>query len=145
MARDLKYLADRLDRLAEQVSDRANEVAKQVAIAVVKDLIPATPADTTRALSNWVPSFGSPVNYSIFPYVSGQLGSTRGASVSAALAEAMSAIADKKPGQSIFFTNNVDYILQLNAGSSKQAPAGFVERSVLIGRLTLRKARLGLK
>lgn len=144
MARDLNHLANRLDRLARQVPLRANEVAKAVARAVIKDLLPATPVDITRALSNWIPSHDAPANYSILPYVPGHLGSTRGASISAALAEAMSAISDKRPGRPIFFTNNVDYIGLLNAGSSKQAPAGFVERSVLVGRLTLRSTGLGL-
>jgi hypothetical protein len=33
----------------------------------------------------------------------------------------------------VFVTNNVPYILRLNAGSSAQAPAGFVDKAVATG------------
>ena len=62
--------------------------------------------------------------------------------MSAALADAMAVIEKAKPGVPIFITHNLLYIRALNAGSSSQAPAGFVERSALIGRNIAKNAKL---
>lgn len=134
MAKTLLALAERLESIAAKIETGANEIKKAVAREIVKDLIPATPVDTSRALSNWIVSNGRAHNYSIAPHVAGISGSTRGASMSVALADAMALIETAKPGVPIFITNNLSYIRSLNEGSSRQAPAGFVERSALIGR-----------
>ncbi len=57
-----------------------------------------------------------------------------GASAAETINQARAVLATKKPGQKIYITNNLPYIRRLNDGYSKQAPAGFVERAVLIGR-----------
>lgn len=145
MVRTLRNLADRMDALADNIDGAANEVKKEVAVAVVKNLISVTPVDTSRALSNWIAENGRSHNYSILPHVKGEHGSTRAASMSAALADAMAAIARAKPGVPIFITNNLRYIRALNNGHSQQAPAGFVERGVLIGRKTAEKAKLKVR
>lgn len=142
MAKNLLALAARLESIAGKIETGANEIKKDVARGIIKDLIPATPVDTSRALSNWIASNGAAHKYSILPHVSGHFGSTRGTSMSAALADAMAVIEKAKPGVPIFITNNLLYIRALNAGSSRQAPAGFVERSALIGRNIAKNAKL---
>jgi hypothetical protein len=142
MAKTLLDLAARLERTAAKIETGANEIKKDVARAIIGDLIPATPVDTSRALSNWIANNGSAHNFSILPHVSGHFGSTRGVSMSAALAAALSVIEQAKPGVPIFITNNLLYIRGLNAGNSKQAPAGFVERSALVGRNVAKASKL---
>lgn len=144
MARTLNDLAARMEKIADSLDDKANDLKKKTATVIVKDLISVTPVDTSRALSNWIATNGQPANFSVLAYNPGSAGSTRGSSMSAALAAAMAEIANAKPGVPLFLTNNLRYIRALNDGHSKQAPAGFVERSALLGRKTVEKAKLGV-
>jgi hypothetical protein len=142
MARTLNALANRLDKAADNLAEQANAIKKKAATVIAKSLISTTPVDTSRALSNWLATIGAQANYSILAHSPGSGGSTRGASMSAALADAMNTIAGAKPGQPIFLTNNLRYIRALNDGHSKQAPAGFVERAELLGGKTVREAKI---
>lgn len=142
MARTLKSLAARLDKAADNIGEQANEIKKKAATVIVRDLVSNTPVDTSRALSNWIATLNSPANNSVLAYSPGSGGSTRGASMSSALAAAIGIISRAKSGQPIFLTNNLRYIRRLNDGHSKQAPAGFVERSELLGGKTIREAKL---
>ena len=142
MAKTLLDLAARLERTAAKIETGSNEIKKDAARAIISDLIPVTPADTSRALSNWIASNGTAHNYSVLPHVSGHFGSTRGTSMATAIADAMAVIEKAKSGLPIFITNNLVYIRGLNAGDSKQAPAGFVERSVLVGQNVVKASKL---
>lgn len=144
MAGNLLTLAKRMFRVADKIDGAANEIKKQVATVVARDLITVTPVDTSRALSNWIATHGAPANNSVLAYFPGKLGSTQSKSRSAAIAAALSVIRQAQPGVSIFITNNVVYIGYLNSGGSKQAPAGFVERAELLGRKTIETAKLKL-
>jgi hypothetical protein len=77
--------------------------------------------------------------------VEGEFGSTQEASIRLALAQAEQQYKLKKPGEQIHITNNAPYIRQLNDGSSKQAPAGFVERAILIGRKVAENSKVQIK
>lgn len=142
MARTLKDLAARLNGVADNISEQANEIKKKAATVIVRDLITVTPVDTSRALSNWLATLNAPANNSVLAHSPGQQGSTRGTSMSTALANAINIIAKSKPGQPIFLTNNLRYIRALNDGHSKQAPAGFVERAELLGGKIIREAKI---
>lgn len=142
MTGTLRGLAERLENRAAKLDEQVSRLAVETADAIVSDLVNVTPVDTSQALSNWQVSVGSPVNGSIPPYVPGEGGSTQGLSASAALAEARAMLKTKKPGQVIYISNVLRYIQRLNDGSSKQAPAGFVERAVLLGRRYLATAKL---
>jgi hypothetical protein len=97
-----------LDRHVEQAVVR-------VAVNVTAELTATTPVDTGWARANWIPSLRTPASGT---------GATRQA---AGLAEVVAfRIADGKA----LVTNNVPYIRFLNGGSSKQAPAMFVEQAV---------------
>ena len=134
MAKTLLDLAARMKRLATAVDAAASNHAVKVALTIVGDLAYHTPVDTSKALSNWVVSIGTPTFKRIDPYFFGESGSSRNASAQQTIAAAKAMLANKKPGQVIYITNSQPYIRRLNEGYSRQAPAGFVERSVLIGR-----------
>ena len=140
----LSDLADRLEAKARKIEQAASDIAIDAALAIVGNLVYATPVDTSQALSNWQVSIGSAITSKIDAYYPGEYGSTQRASAGEALAAAKAALKNKKPGEVIFIRNNVPYIRRLNDGYSKQAPAGFVERAALVGRVVVRNAKLKL-
>lgn len=136
MARSLNDLANYLERLAIRLPEqRSNELSKRAATVILTDLVAVTPVDTSKAISNWQVSLGSPSHIILPPYVPGKGGSTALASKDAALAVGKQIIEAKGPEQALFISNALPYIRRLNEGWSKQAPAGFVERAILLGRL----------
>lgn len=145
MPNDLLSLAKQLDGLTDQLTDAGNELKKEVAGVIIRDLLYTTPVDTSKAVSNYRADLGASNPGVIGPFSPGQGGSTRDASISAALAEAMANISKAQPGQPIFISNYVEYLQYLNDGTSKQAPAGFVEKSVFLGRKHAENAGLKLK
>lgn len=128
----LTDLALRLQSLADEIDKAASATAVDVALTIVEDLAFRTPVDTSKALSNWVVTL-SPRGGSIDPHVPGKFGSTQFASASTTILEARRVLEMKKPGQIIYITNSADYIHKLNAGSSSQAPAGFVDIAIALG------------
>lgn len=142
MAKSLLELADSLEHKAVAIEKSASKTAIDAALAIVGDLVYKTPVDTSKALSNWVATLESPAKESIMPHFPGIQGSTRNASAAETLNQAKAVLKKKKPGQIIFITNNLPYIVRLNEGYSAQAPAGFVERAVLIGRKISEKFKI---
>lgn len=138
----LATLAKKLRRNAKELPDRVNELAQEVASAMVKDLVNVTPVDTSKALSNWQVQIGSPITGHIPAHVLGKRGSTQTASASAAIAAALVGIRAKKPGEPLYISNATPYIKYLDEGSSSQFAGGFKERAVLVGRVALRGNRL---
>jgi len=140
-------LANKLRKLNVELAAEGSRIAVEVALVIVDDLTEVTPVDTSKAESNWQVSLGSPVTKEIEAHVPGHFGWTAVESRIVARANARKALQNKKPGVSIFIGNAADYIQDLNEGSSKQEPAGFVERAELKGRLTLKASRvkMGLK
>lgn len=137
-------LANRLDKKAAAIGQAANLAKRRVAETILGDLVYATPVDTSKALSNWQVSLDTPVASSIAPYYPGSKGSTRATSAAQALSVGRAILATVKPGQRVFISNVLPYIVRLNDDYSKQAPAGFVERSALIGRKFLERYKFTL-
>lgn len=135
----LKQLAARLNDYADNLDDIVYERIARITLAVVRALVYDTPVDTSQALSNWQVggSTGSPIP----PHYRGAGGSTQGASAAAAIAAAEDAIAAARGAQRLVIFNSLPYIRALNEGSSRQAPAGFVEAAILRGRLEARARR----
>lgn len=139
---DLRTLARRLEKRANAMPEDANRVKIETAKAIVNDLIEVTPVDESTALSNWQVGVGEPVPTAIKAYVAGKKGSSEGVSEQAAKNAALAKLEAVKPGETIYLSNVLKYIRRLNDGSSGQAPAGFVERAVLLGRKLVRGAKL---
>lgn len=131
-------LADRMNAEAEAIEDLASEAAIWFAKYLVADLIRITPVDTARALSNWLVSFGSPSNVGTIDFVPGFHGSTEGLNTSAAIQRAHRLLDTKIPGEAIYLSNVVRYIVYLNQGTSSQAPALFVENAIIRAKVALR-------
>jgi len=105
---------------------------------MVRELALATPVDTSQALSNWIVGIGVKDPSFITPWVPGLGGSTQNASVAETVAAAKVMLTGRKFGTRIFVSNSAPYIRKLNAGSSRQAPAGFVEGAIMKARISLR-------
>lgn len=99
-------------REAEKLRKALAQAPKALILEIDKELRRTTPVDTGNARANWVPSVGSPAPRG-----------DRAAGTAAVLAYRLEQGA-------LYVSNGVPYIRQLNNGSSKQAPALFVERAV---------------
>lgn len=142
---NLLDLAKRMDRLADLIPLKTNELKHEIARIVHRDLLTVTPVDTSEALSNWVLTSEEPWAVPLPPHYEGIHGSTQAESINAALIAGEQQLKLNRPGESIFISNNAPHIKSLNEGSSGQAPAGFVERSVLYGRKIVEARGLKLK
>ncbi len=127
MTIDMGVFTAAMNEAKKEVTDTALDVLKKVAIQVDQAVVLATPRDTGRAASNWLPSLNIPIT-----------SAREGAGgVGSALGEAIGVISEAKLGDAIYFTNNLPYIGVLNDGSSTQAPAGFVEKAALAAQSSL--------
>lgn len=145
MAKTLLDLAKWAEKLPAKIEQGASNVAVSVVKAIDRDVVPHTPVDTTEALSNWQASLNGPVVFPLPAIFPGIAGSTAPASQAEAILHVDRTLTAKKPGEPVYLSNLANHIVKLNNGSSSQEPKGFVERATLVGRLTARKAKLGLK
>lgn len=130
--------ARRMNRLADRFEKNVTKKVNELALAVQRELVTHTPVDTGKAISNWTLTLGSPNDSPFAPYAPGQKGSTKQLNIGAAYRQAMYAISDRRPGQSIWISNPLDYIALLNRGHSRQAPSGFVQSAVMRGIVSVR-------
>lgn len=144
MPRNLNDLGKMFDRLPRELKTAASMAAVSASRVIIKDLSNNTPVDTTKAVSNWIVTLKSPATGEIGSHVPGRKGDTKTPSALQTYSAAVAILASKKPGQVVYITNNVDYVKLLNEGSSKQQPAGFVQRAVYLGRLAVRNYKIKL-
>ena len=139
----LKRFARRMKKRANNVPREVNKVKRQVALAVDQAVVLGTPVDTGTARSNWIVTLGAATDQTqgAFSPLSGGDMSERG-NAEAAIAQGKAVIAQAKPEQDIHITNNLDYIVDLNEGSSAQAPAAFVEEAVDAGVKVVKQTRI---
>lgn len=140
--RSLLDLARQCENLSEEIADESNKQKIKVAETILGDLVHVTPVDTSKALSNWQAAIGTKKSGKIEPYYPGEHGSTKTASARAAFEAGRAIIRGAKPGEPIIISNNLPYIRRLNDGYSKQAPAGFVDRAILLGRRIVTRFKL---
>lgn len=134
---NLLDLAERMNLLRDELESHASDIAVKVATVMMRDLVSHTPVDVTTAMSNWQVQLHSPASGIIPAHNPGERGSTQGMSAETTLRLAASILSAKQPGESIWISNNVTYIEDLDRGTSKQEPAGFFERAALLGRKTV--------
>lgn len=154
--RSLNDLANEMRALANQLGRTGNEAAKDVATVCLKDLTEVTPVDTGAALSNWQLTLDNPASGILFPFFPSTKGRMKGgvwehsadpvataqANAPEVMAQAKLILGGKVPGQTIYITNNIPYIRQLNDGSSSQAPAGFVDRALILARQAVKNVKI---
>lgn len=125
VARDLRQFTER--------------TVKRLALNVNAELVKRTPIDTGWARANWVPNIGGP-----YPITAGSREQAEAGRIDFGPQQGgLAAIATTYTlGPEIHQTNNVPYIQLLNAGSSQQAPAAFVQAAILRAvEQTVRNAR----
>lgn len=92
---------------------------KKTALVIDNVLVKTTPVDTGRARSNWLVSLNAPKIEIVEPGI---------------LNDTTSILHKYSIDDKVYITNNVPYIRRLNDGYSVQAPAGFVEMAIQIGK-----------
>lgn len=129
----------RIAVLAVSLEEGVHRTVRKAALAADQAIVLATPVDTGRARANWVVSINAPA--------SGErpMPSSPAAGASEALEQGREVVGRYGTNSShsaIHITNNLPYIGRLNAGSSAQAPAGFVEEAVQAAVAAVREARV---
>lgn len=107
-----------------------DDTLRKVALVANQTVIMATPVDTGRARANWQVSIDTEVT-----------GEVDGTDAQGSMARNAEVIRGYRNG-SIILQNNVPYIGALNAGSSAQAPSGFVERALQAAANAVRRSRV---
>lgn len=129
-------VARELKRIADEVQHALAAIPGEVTAEMLELLVTATPVKTGLARSNWVVSLGSPASGRV--PVRSEVDTVNSGAATARTVDPD--VPDR------WITNNVDYVPLLNAGSSRQAPAGYVEKAIDKGvRVAVREtaARLG--
>jgi hypothetical protein len=127
----LQQFSAKMRKLAADIPVNAQRNFRQTVLVIDQALVTSTPVDTGRARSNWIVGSG-PSSRAIDAYAPGEAGSTRGPNTRAAIAQAK-AFLDSTDITVVYISNNLNYIVYLNEGSSAQAPAGFIEAAVQAG------------
>jgi len=116
LAEDLQNIQDKRsvrDKAILILSEMSKDMMVRLVAEVVANLIKLNPVLTGWSRANWIPSLGQPYEGE------GDIG---GMFQSSALAQV---IAGYSGEGEVYIANNVDYILDLLRGSSRQAPANF--------------------
>ena len=143
---DLLALEKWCNALPDQIDAAASRLVEQVVIRMATNLIQHTPVDVTTAASNWIASLNAPNLFELPAIYPGERGSTAAASRAEAIAHVKRVVADKRPGEPVWLSNIVPYMVYLtNHGTSQQEPAGFFERGVLVGISYAKTATLGIR
>lgn len=108
----------------KKVVENLEKTVRAVALVVDAELVATTPVKTGRARSNWNPSLNTPDASIVEPGQKKSIGP-----INAAF----------KITDTILISNNLPYIRELNNGSSKQAPAGFVDAALAKGKRAVKK------
>lgn len=99
-------------------------VPRMVAMMLYRNITAKTPVDTGRARNNWMLSVGQP------DLSTTEASSNNSEELFALGGKAVAKLKNHKPGQSIFITNSLPYIMRLEYGYSDQAPHGMVRVSI---------------
>ncbi len=118
-------MANDVDRVIRDMNAFVAGVVRVISVSVTNNVTVSTPVDTGFAKSNWIPSVGKPK--------SSPSGSRTSVS-SGAQKSGLGRLKSYRVTQGrVFIVNNVEYIGDLNSGSSSQAPAGFVQGGIARG------------
>lgn len=140
---NLRDFSIKVQRMGTGFPRAANAHFRRCFLAVDQAVVISTPVDTGFARSNWRASVGGPASSTISPYSPGnRLGRGEGANAAGAMSQAKAVAAARQPGQTMYLTNNVNYIGKLNAGSSAQAGPNFVERGIVAGLASVRAGNI---
>lgn len=124
-------MVDQIRTVIEQLDRFTAMLITRLTLSITSELVIATPVDTGWARANWIPQIGAPLDSPVGQRDASGV-SSAGARQSIGLASILTYTLNSGP---IFISNNVPYITDLNEGTSRQAPAGFVQDSIRAGIL----------
>lgn len=138
---DLNTFSRNMRMIVQAIEINSITAVREVAKAVGTTVVYATPVDTSRARLNWQGSVALPKAGVLLAAPLQPPSSNYGRNIAlSSINQATIAYNGQKGG--IWITNNLDYIQDLNNGSSRQAPANFVAMAVLTGINAVSKVRL---
>ena len=121
---------DDIAKWTEKTEGRLHAVVRKVRYQVSEEIVKRTPVLTGLAKGGWQPSIGSPIVVDITPdFVYDEYPDVYWAGFDGSGIKTMqkiNAVAKTEPYEIYYFTNNVRYVLDLEQGSSKQAPEGMM-------------------
>jgi hypothetical protein len=117
-------LARRLNTVSFRLTRGIESLVENIVTDVGREVVSSTPVKTGFARGNWRPTLNAPS-----PVPVSALDPTGAATI----ARIASVGAQYRVGNTVFIRNNASYIGLLNAGSSPQAPPGFVGAAVTRG------------
>lgn len=121
---------------------QVHEVVKDVAKAYLVGAADITPVDRGVALSNWQAGVNAAPTGTLAAYFPGIYRSTALENLSATIQAGTSIFDSSKPGDILHIVNNLEYIIDLDQGSSKQAPQGMTAIAELLARRVPATARV---
>lgn len=121
---DLKTFARRIRERAQEIEVNTDKITATLATTINQSVVLATPVDTGHARANWQVGIGAS------PLAERDEEDQGGAET---IRRNNGVIQRRKTGQTIYLVNNVEYIVDLNNGSSAQAPANFVALAISAG------------
>lgn len=124
-----------LHKIEIQLTNETETEAKKLVLDIHERLVTTTPVDTGWARANWLLAVGKPVEKPV--------GSKKKIDPAPQAVGVGSILKWKFSQGPAHDTNNVPYIRKLNEGSSKQAPAGFVDKAVQAAVVTANRKKLG--
>lgn len=138
-----RNFGSRINTVGNTLVVNASKIIREAAMAAAKEVILRTPVKTGAARINWKLSIGTPKANLLKGPNTPKVDTNRQIASTKALNDAANAIKGWKEGKgSIFIANPVDYISDLDDGTSDQARAGMTLFAVAAARDILRKARL---
>jgi hypothetical protein len=118
-----------------------NRVIRKAALVADQVAVLATPVDTGRARGGWFVSIDAPSAGISEPIgISADQAANKTEATKKALDQAEAEIGKYTDEGSIFITNNVAYIGELDDGSSRQAPEGMTAQAVQAAQDLVRRA-----
>ena len=129
--------------IGDVLMHNASKTIRKAAMAATSEVVLRTPVKTGRARINWKLSLGTPKASLIEGPDTVKVDTNRQVASTKALMDAANKIKTWKIGKgNINIANSVDYIDDLDKGSSKQARAGMTTFAIAAARDILRKGRL---
>lgn len=123
-----------MSKFANKTDIQLSKIVRKTALGLFSAVMKGTPVDSGRARGAWmftleIPSNEAPTNIRSDGEVQSEI---------------ISGVAMYKAGQTLWFSNNVNYIERLEYGWSNQAPVGFVRINVLKFQQLVNTATKGL-
>ena len=112
-----------LNKFTKATKDKILDVRKTFAFMIYSSVVKKTPVDTGRARGNWLISVNSPSKANTSRTDRRKIGAEPSETIKN---EEQTKLEKAKGDESIYISNNLEYIRALEYGHSKQAPSGMV-------------------